>query len=597
MCGITGYVGYRQADKILFECLKKLEYRGYDSCGIALVTKNGLSIFKDQSRVGDLEKKYVKTKTKATVGIGHTRWATCGEPNATNAHPHSDCSKNIATVHNGTIDNYLELKKALTKKGHKFKTETDTEVFPHLVEEYMKDNDAETAFKKAFAELKGSFAIATVIGGEDKIYIGRINCPLVIGVMDGEYIIASDSTTLLRFTNRFIYLQDGDMGVISKDKVTLFRNGKTVKPKIVSVENKYDDTELHGYPHYMLKEIHEQPRIISSTIDDIEQLTLLINQINKDLGGIKMIRTLSCGSSYYSSLILRYLAPQLLGIPTFAELGSEYCSLTVAPKGSLAIAISQSGETADTIKAAKEAKAYGYKVLAITNVSDSQLSRLSDYTWITKAGPEISVAATKTVMSQAAWMYAFVLANPSLRTLQKKASISSFRKVPELMKQLLEQNDETIEVAKYLKDFEDIIYVSRGITYPIALEGALKMKEIAYIHSEGYAAGELKHGPFALLSEEIPVVALVSHDKDYSSLVTNLREIKTRKAPLIVITDEKDIMLENLAEKTIVLPKCDATFVPLLHLVEVQLLAYYTAVERNNPIDFPRNLAKTVTVE
>lgn len=595
MCGITGYIGYREADKILFDCLKKLEYRGYDSCGIALVNDDRISITKDLCRVNELESKHIFSD--ACIGIGHTRWATCGEPTVFNAHPHSDCSEKVAIVHNGTIDNYLEIKEELINKGHKFVSETDTEVVPHLIEENLKSMNAEKAVVSALNSLKGSYAIAVAIAGDEHLYLGRVNCPLVIGIMDGENIIASDSTALSKYTNRFVYLKDNDIAIVSKDDVLIIRDGEKIEPTIEISERDIHETDLLGYPHYMLKEIHEQPRVISKTLDDIDNIKKLITKIEKELNGIKHVRILACGSSYYASLMLRYLAPEFLGIQVFSELGSEYCALNKAYPGSLAIAISQSGETADTIKAAKAAKAAGYKLLTITNVDHSQLTRIADYTYITNAGAEVSVAATKTVMSQLVMTYALTFAHPKIAKLTQTEWKEKSRNLPELVNAILDNTDSIISASKYLKDINNAIFVARGRNYPIALEGALKMKEIAYIHSEGYAAGELKHGPFALLNENIPVIAIVTHDEYYDSLITNLREIKTRKSPIIAITESSDIAIENVSDQVIVIPECDTLFAPILNLVAVQLLAYFTAVEKGNPVDFPRNLAKTVTVE
>ncbi len=595
MCGITGYIGYKNADKVLFDCLKRLEYRGYDSCGIALVQSDGIKVIKDTCRVKELEAKHKKINSK--IGIGHTRWATCGEPTAANAHPHSSCGDKVAVVHNGTLDQFIPLKEDLISKGHVFKSETDTEIIPHLIEENMKTMSADDAVKKALGTIQGAFAVAAIVQNENKLYVGKVGCPLVIGVGDSECYVASDSSALSKYTNRFIYLKDHDTAVLTPDSIKLFRNGKETEPEIELLDKNLNDAELHGYPHFMLKEIHEEPRVITTTIDDLDDLTTLLAMVDKDLGGIRMIKTLACGSSYYASLMMRYLAPQILGIPTFAELGSEYCSLTKGQKGTLAIAISQSGETADTIKAAKAAKANGYKLMAITNVKNSQLARAADYVWTTKAGPEVSVAATKTVLSQIAALYSLILAHPSLSKLNKEDAMDTFRKLPDQINKIFENVDSIISVASYLADFKDAIYIARGLNYPIALEGALKLKEISYIHGEGYAAGELKHGPFALLGKEVPVIAIVSHDENYDSLVTNLREVKTRQAPLIAISEENDLTISNLADYVITVPHTKPILSPILNLVVVQLLAYYTAVKKGNPVDFPRNLAKTVTVE
>jgi glucosamine--fructose-6-phosphate aminotransferase (isomerizing) len=595
MCGIVAYIGFQPAAPIIFKCLEKLEYRGYDSCGIAISTGRSLSVEKDALRVSELQRYTLPLEGK--IGVGHTRWATCGEPSRANAHPHVDCLHKIAVVHNGNIENFEELRKALIEEGHVFSSETDTEVLPHLIEKYY-DGELGQAVARAIKDITGSFAIAVIRAGEDKVVLAKQKSPLVVGLIDKEYIAASDTAALLDYTDRVVYLEEGDVCNVTTEGVELYRNGVLTDLKEERIAWKPADTKLGGFNHYMMKEIHEQPRVITDTLASFEgvvdQLHGLLAPENNAGESLLMV---ACGTSYHSAMLGKYISEELLGIPVRAELASEinYCSNVIT--SSIAIAISQSGETADTLQAVRRIKATGCKVMSITNVEGSQLSRLSDFTIYTKAGPEMSVASTKTFSAQAALLYAICISRSEIDESLKKDLEKSLSRVPMLVRQFLNEQSNIEILGKYLAKFNNALFVARGVNYPVALEGALKLKEISYIHGEGYAAGELKHGPFALLDANTPAIAIVAQDRTYNAMLANIREIKTRKAPVIAIVEEGDKEVTDLADMVIEVPHVDPFFSPMLNVVALQLLAYYTALARGCPIDFPRNLAKTVTVE
>jgi len=556
MCGIVGYIGNKQAQRILFSCLSKLEYRGYDSCGIAVAAGN-IQVHKDAVRVEELAK--VAPQLGGTAGIGHTRWATHGEPSQINAHPHLDCTGNIAVVHNGIINNFQKLRQQLTAEGHNFVSETDTEVIPHLIEKYYEDN-LEKAVEAAMHDVEGSYAIIVLIAGKPELIAARKDSPLIIGVSDRENLIASDVPAILDYTSRVIYLEDGDIGVISKDSIRVRRNGIEVDRTQHKILWNVEDAQKAGYEHFMLKEIHEQPKVIRDTLSEYTQVAEPVaDLVRMRDAGIESMIILACGTSYHAALIGKYLTEELVGIPVRAELATEFNYYGQTLARTMAIVITQSGETADTLKAIRKLKEVGCRVLAITNVVGSTASRIADQTIHTRAGPEISVAATKSFIAH--------------------------------------NKDKILEYAKYLSRYENVFFIGRGINYPVALEGALKLKEISYIHAEGYAAGELKHGPFALLGSDTPVIAIVAQDNTYEPMLTNIKEVKARGSPLIAVAVEGNEAIEELADSVITVPPVDAIFSPVVNIVVLQLLAYYTAKERGCPIDFPRNLAKSVTVE
>jgi len=594
MCGIIGYVGKRQAKPILVNSLTKLEYRGYDSCGIA-VQGSGIKVYKDAVRVEELEQ--ALPQLSGTLGVGHTRWATHGEPSEINAHPHLDCSGNIAVVHNGVISNSPRLKQQLTSEGHNFVSVTDTEVIPHLIEKYYQGN-LENAVEAALLDVKGSYAIIVLMAGEPKLVVARKDCPLIIGIGDGENFVASDVPAILDYTNRVIYLEDGDIGVITKDSIEITRSKIRVDRQECQILWSREDVQKAGYEHFMLKEIHEQPRVIRDSLGECVLSTepLIDLELTLDMN-LEDLCIIACGTSYHAGLIGKCVIEELLGIPVRVELASEfnYCCRTMG--ATAAIVITQSGETADVLKAMKELKQAGSRVLVITNVPGSTATRLTDQTVYTRAGPEVSVAATKTFIAQLMALYQLVLPHVTVnRRIGERLSVE-LRQLPAKVQEVLDNEYQIINCARYLSRYDDVFFIGRGINFPVALEGALKLKEISYIHAEGCAAGELKHGTFTLLNRDTPVIAIVTHDNTYKAILTNVKEVKARGSPVIGLADEADEAIEELVDLVVRVPYVSAIFSPVVNAVVLQLLAYHTARCRGCPIDFPRNLAKSVTVE
>jgi len=594
MCGIIGYIGNKEAQSILLSSLGRLEYRGYDSCGIA-VASSSIKVYKDAVRVEPLAK--ATPQLSGTVGIGHTRWATHGKPSQANAHPHCDCQDKIAVVHNGIISNFHLLKKQLISEGHNFTSETDTEVIPHLIEKYY-DGDLEKAVETALHQIEGSYAIIVLAADETKLIVAKKDSPLIIGIGDRENFIASDVPAILDYTNRVIYLEDGDIGVVTSDEIRIKKEGREVDRKEHKILWSVEDAQKAGYEHFMLKEIHEQPKVIRDTLGEYAQATepVVDLAVMRDRG-IESMLILACGTSYHAALIGKYIVEELLGIPVRAEIASELNYYSQIPAGTLAIAITQSGETADILRAMKRLKGVGGRVLAITNVVGSSASRIADQTIYTRAGPEISVAATKSFIAQLMVLYWLMMSYSKIDARRLATMLLGLREMPGKVQQVLDNEDKILECARYLSAYENVFFIGRGINFPVALEGALKLKEISYIHGEGYAAGELKHGPFALLGPDAPVIAIVTQDNTYEAMLANIKEIKARGSPLIALAKEEDRAIEELADSVITVPKVDAIFSPVVNTVALQLLAYYTAKERGCPIDFPRNLAKSVTVE
>jgi len=594
MCGIIGYIGDKPAQPILLNCLRRLEYRGYDSCGIA-VAAGSIGVYKDAVRVAELAK--VAPRLNGTAGIGHTRWATHGEPSQVNAHPHLDCSGKIAVVHNGVINNFQRLKRELTAEGHSFVSETDTEVISHLIEKYY-DGNLEKAVEAALSDIDGSYAIIVLVAGESKLVAARKDSPLIIGVSDRENFIASDVPAILDYTNRVIYLEEGDIGVVTKDNVKIRRYGAEVVGEEHKILWSVEDAQKGGYEHFMLKEIHEQPKVIRDTLGEYisaaETEVKLAMMTEANLEGMLIV---ACGTSYHAALVGKYIVEELVGIPVRSELACEFTYRHQIPAGTAAIVVTQSGETADTLKAMKRLKEGGCQVVAITNVVGSTASRIADQTVYTRAGPEISVAATKSFTAQLMVLYWLALSYSRVDIRQVDNLTMGLRQLPEKVQQVLDNEDKIRQYASYLSRYENVFFISRGINYPVALEGALKLKEISYIHAEGYAAGELKHGPFALLGANTPVIAIVAQDNTYETMLTNIKEVKARGSPLMALAEEGDEAIGELADSVITVPRVDAIFSPVVNTVALQLLAYYTAQQRGCPIDFPRNLAKSVTVE
>lgn len=581
MCGIIGYIGRREAAPLIVEGLKKLEYRGYDSFGVATLG-TGIDIDKHQGRIS--EKAGTTAGLKGKIGIGHTRWATHGIPSDWNAHPHTDCSGKIAVVHNGIIENYADLKRHLQSRGHTFRSETDTEVIAHLIEEeYAKKPDLLIAVQAVIPKLKGSYAVLVIAAGEDRIIAARNASPLVIGIGDGEFFAASDMTPVIEFTERAIYLEDGDTVSLTKKKIEIFHNGRPVTRPVELIDWSLEDVRKGGFAHYMLKEIYEQPTAFYNTIRSVDALALPGIVLHA-----KSITLVACGSSYHTGLIFKYLLEAICGIPARLEFASEF-KYFPPPIDGLVIGITQSGETADTLAALKYAKRSGCSTLAITNVLGSSVTRVADITLFMRAGPEISVAATKSFISQLAILMQIL--NSISETKYDGVLQQAHKAIEEVL--LMDLS----EAVTACKDAQSIFYVGRGPFYAVSLEGALKMKEISYIHAEGYAAGELKHGPFALLSPGTPVIALCMPGDTYSVMISNIKEMKARGAPVIAIGTEGDRELPDIVDIFIAVPKTPLFIQILTSLVIEQLLAYHTAVALGRDIDKPRNLAKSVTVE
>jgi len=591
MCGIVGYIGFRRADQVIISALKRLEYRGYDSWGVAVKHGNGLEIIKRVGAIGDVEN---YSLADGSIGIGHTRWATHGKPSELNAHPHTDCKGKIAVVHNGIISNFQSLREELRSRGHEFTSETDTEVIAHLIEEEYK-GDLKEAVMKAVERLRGSYAIVVMHADTEELVAVRYKSPLVIGVGDGEWFIASDVPAVLDYTNRVIYLEDGDVARLWNGGFIIWNNGKEVERRVETVPWSIEDAEKGGYEHFMLKEIHETPRVIEDTL--FEYLSEGIDIDVSFSAGISEIVFVACGTSYHASLIGKYLIEKLTGIPVRVEFASEFIYNPPPMSRSLVIAITQSGETADTLEAMRIAKKHGARVVAIVNVLGSTATRIADYVLYTRAGPEISVAATKSFIAQLVVLYLLALKLSKLPGSEIERLIDELRIMPELVRKILEQEEEIEQIAEKIADFEDIMYIGRGIGVPIAMEGALKMKEISYIHAEAYPAGELKHGPFALLGEDTPVIALLIPDDTYEIMLNNIKEVKARESLVIAVADEDDREVEKYVDFVIRVPKTNSVFTAITHSVALQLLAYYTAKNRGCEVDKPRNLAKSVTVE
>lgn len=584
MCGIIGYIGNRNAQQILIEGLKRLEYRGYDSAGIGLFDRE-IKIIKTKGEVKELEKKL--TKSNAKIGVGHTRWATHGEPSDRNAHPFYDCTKKFALLHNGIIENYAKIKQELIKQGHRFSSETDTEVLVHLIEKNFNGN-VENAVIKTLNEVSGGYAIV-VLSNQEKIVAVKNENPLIIGIGKDENFIASDIPAILKHTNKVIYLEDKEVAVVEKNKIKILKNGKEVKKKIHEVEMSIEDAEKGGYEHFMQKEIFEQPRAISDTLIGREE--------EFNFNNIDNIKIVACGTSFHAGLTGKYIIEKIAKFPVNAEISSEYRYSSFTKENPLIIAITQSGETADTLAAIRESRKRGYRTIAITNVVGSSITREAEEVIFTRARAEIGVAATKTFTTQLICLYLLAIEIANLNYEEKEKLREELRRMPRVVQKILDATEEIKRIAKSLKNTQSMFFIGRNLNYPIALEGALKMKEISYIHAEGYSAGELKHGPLALLTNKTPVVCLTPRDETYEKMLGNIGEVSARKSKVIAVAFENDNEIEKYAEEVIRVPDVISLFSPIPNIVALQLLSYYTAKERNCEIDKPRNLAKSVTVE
>ncbi len=580
MCGIVGYTGYREAAEVCRLGLLRLEYRGYDSYGIATLSPS-LSVYKHVGKISDSATS--SNHLRGDTGIGHTRWATHGVPSEKNAHPHLDAKKKIAVVHNGIIENYAELRRGLEERGVVFASDTDTEVIPHLIAEHYTKNLFQ-AVESILPMLKGSYALLIITEGEDTLVAARNGSPLVLGVGDGEYVLGSDALPLLDYTRQAVYFEDGDTAEITRDGFTIHNKGVSVSRNITEIEWNADEAKKGGYQHYMLKEIFEQPEVFANTLSSIKSKSEAVDMIRN----AHAITIVACGTSANASMIFSYLMEGICHIPTRVILASEFKYFPTMFTD-LVIGVSQSGETADTLAALKLAKDRGSQTLAITNVLGSTITRVASLVLYTRAGPEMSVAATKSFTSQVA---AFLQIVNLLSDYKLETELSEIKRyLPEIL------STDLSKAVDLCKNATTLLYIGRGLFYPVALEGALKMKEISYIHAEGYAAGELKHGPFALLSPKTPVISTCVSNCVYPVMMSNLKEIKARNAPIIVIGKNCDKDLEDVADVCIPLPAVSEYGAVVLSSVILQLLAYQTAVSLGNDVDMPRNLAKSVTVE
>ncbi|MDD4094586.1 MAG: glutamine--fructose-6-phosphate transaminase (isomerizing) [Methanothrix sp.] len=601
MCGIVAYIGDQQAGPILFDTLKRLEYRGYDSAGVAIKQDSEIEVLKSAGRIADLEKIYqLRGSPGECMGIGHTRWATHGRPSDRNAHPHT--SGEIAIVHNGIIENYLDLRDLLTEMGYEFSSETDSEVLAHLIHLYYK-GDLLQAVVRALEHVEGSYAVAVLAASSPYLVCARKDSPLVLGKGENAVYVASDVPALLPYTKEVIRMKDGEIARIYADRVEMMdREGKSRQVEIERITWDSDAAEKGGYPHFMLKEIHEQPRAIRETIagriSEIDgDVRLKLGLSDEEIQGLERVTVIACGTSYHAGLLAKNLFARAAGLPVDVEVASEFLNLQIKPS-TLLLGITQSGETADTLLALKKAKTFGGRSLAITNVVGSTVTELVDGTIYTRCGPEIGVAATKTFTSQLVAVMLLAIrmgrARGHLTPDQARKMLVELTKLPGLVQRVLEKREEIRKIAELYADARCYFFIGRDYLYPISLEGALKMKEIAYIPSEGYAGGELKHGPLALITEETPVVALATCGKKIQS---NIKEVRARGAEVIAIASEGDPDIGKVASRVIGLPETRPIFSAVLCTVVVQLLSYYTANKLGLPIDKPRNLAKCVTVE
>ncbi len=598
MCGIIGYVGEREAQPILINSLKRLEYRGYDSCGVAVMDK-AIQVCKEAGKIEQLIE--ILPQNSGKIGIGHTRWATHGKPSSLNAHPHTDCSGSIAVVHNGVIVNFQRLREKLTKEGHRFRSETDSEVIPHLIEKYFQ-GDLKEAVARALLDLEGSYAFIALHVGSNVLIAARNESPLVIGLGTRENFAASDVPAVLDYTSRVVYLEDGDISLIGADGVTIFnRAGKVERRGEQRISWSVEEARKGGYEHFMLKEIHEQPKVIRDCLK--EHLSVVEPVVDQGIvpivqkGGWENILILACGTSYHAALAGEYIIEKLAQIPVEVKLASEFNYGEMPLSKTWVIGITQSGETADTLKALRGGKRLGCQTLAITNVVGSSVTRIADQTYYIRAGPEISVAATKSFVAQLIALYLLALSAATVDIMTRESLVQELRLLPNKVQQILDKEEQIAQWGKHLSGYQSVFFVARGISLPIALEGALKMKEVAYIHAEGYSAGELKHGPFALLTPDTPVIAIAPRDNSYEALLTNIKEIGARETPVICLAEEDDDEIEKYVSGVLRLPRVSPILSPVVNTVALQLLAYYVAKERGCPIDRPRNLAKSVTVE
>jgi glucosamine--fructose-6-phosphate aminotransferase (isomerizing) len=609
MCGIVGYIGEQEATPIIFEGLRKLEYRGYDSAGIATLRPDGIAVRRSEGKLLNLEKLLREQPLTGTIGIGHTRWATHGRPSEINAHPHTAGS--VVVVHNGIIENYLSLKEQLQAAGHEFSSQTDTEVIAHLVDERLKTAGSfEAAVRTALQELQGAFAVCILCKDQpDTLIAAKVGSPMVVGLGQGEFFVASDIPAILAHTREMVFMEDGELAVFSNQTARF----STIAGALLEKKARHIDwsplmAEKGGYKHFMLKEIHEQPRAVRDTIAgrlQEQQGDVYLEDLGYDDATLQTVQRMvivACGTSWHAALTGKFLIEGHCRIPVEIDIASEfrYRSPVIDDK-TLVMVISQSGETADTLAALREAKKLGAMNLAICNVLDSSIARDAAGVIYTHAGPEIGVASTKAFVTQLTALYLFTIrlgrAIGRLNVAQGQQMIADLKKVPELLEQALKLNDQTEKIARQYMNARDFLYLGRGRNFPIALEGALKLKEISYIHAEGYPAGEMKHGPIALIDEHVPVVVLAPKNSTYEKTVSNMEEVIARSGRVIALCSEGDHEVKDKAETVLELPELSDDLDPILLSVPLQLLAYHIAVLKGTDVDQPRNLAKSVTVE
>ena len=617
MCGIVAYVGNRRAFPILIKGLQRLEYRGYDSAGVGLIAQdhNKITVYKQSGKVSDLLDYIGEKDTNGSIGIGHTRWATHGPPNQQNSHPHDSSDNSFSLIHNGIIENYASLKSMLEQKGYIFKSDTDSEVLMYLIEDVYnndsEENDLYKAIRVALNEVVGAYAIVVIDkNNSNEFYAARKGSPLVIGIGNSEYFVASDASPIIEYTDKVIYLEDGEIAKLNKNEKVVIKTiqNESKTPYVEKLEQSLESIEKGGYDHFMLKEIYEQPKSIVDTLRG--RIDPKTNDIK--LGGIKdheskiikadRIIIVACGTSWHAGLIGEYLIEKLARINVEVEYASEFRYRNpIITKKDVVIAISQSGETADTLAALEIAKEHGALTLGICNVVGSSIPRETDGGTYTHAGPEIGVASTKAFTTQITVLMLFALRFSQLRKTVERENydllISQLTTVPENIKTLLKQNDMIEKIARKFKDVSNFLYLGRGLHFPVALEGALKLKEISYIHAEGYPAAEMKHGPIALIDEEMPIVVIATRKDNYEKVVSNIHEVKARGGQLIAIVTEGDTEVKAVADYCIEIPKCFREIAPLFSIIPLQLLSYHIALMRDCNVDQPRNLAKSVTVE
>jgi len=609
MCGIVGYIGPREAVSILLEGLEKLEYRGYDSAGVAIPREDSIEVFKKEGKLNVLRDKLNGGSYSANVGIGHTRWATHGKPSDENAHPHTDCTGKFAVVHNGIIENYLSLKEWLQSQGHIFRSQTDTEVLPHLVEHFY-DGDLVEAVLETVSKLEGSFAMAVVSSHEpNKLVAVRQDSPLIIGLGAGEYFLASDIPAFLKHTRHTYILNDGEVAVLEPGQIKVMdRNRKRVNKGVFEVNWEARQAEKSGYDHFMLKEIFEQPKAIRDTLRGripADGSGVVLEEVKitpEEIRGLKKIFITACGTAYHAGIVGKYVIEKLARIPVEVDIASEFrYRHPIIEPGTLVIIISQSGETADTLAALREARRQGARVVAVTNVVGSSVSREADdviYTW---AGPEIAVASTKAYTTQLLSMYLLALHFATVRgemePEEAQKIILEMRTLDTKAQAILDNSVEMREYARELARSKCVFFLGRGLDYAVAMEGSLKLKEISYIHAEAYAAGELKHGTLALIEEDVPVVALTTQDDLFEKMVSNIQEVNARGADVLALATDGLNEVKKVAGRVAYIPRIHPVLAPVLAVIPLQLLAYHTAVARGCDVDKPRNLAKSVTVE